>query len=86
MPSQPAAAAPAAGAVPSHSSLPPAPRVCAAPGCGATTRLKRCGGCSAVHYCSVECSRAHWPAHKAECRQMQAAAAAAEAAAASEQP
>ena len=64
--SQPAAAAPA---------CPPAPKVCAAEGCGTTSGLKRCGGCASVRYCSVACSRAHWPAHKAECRRLQAAAA-----------
>lgn len=59
--SQPAAAA----AVPVH---PLAPKVCAAEGCGATSGLKRCGGCASVRYCGAACSRAHWPAHKAECR------------------
>jgi len=65
----PAAAPPAA--------RPPAPKVCAAEGCGATRGLRRCGGCASVRYCSMECSRAHWRAHKAECRRLQAAAAAA---------
>ena len=64
-PVQPAAAPPAAG--PSRP-----PRICAAPGCGATTGLKRCGGCRAVRYCSVECSQTNWKAHKTECRRMQA--------------
>ena len=50
---------------------PPAPRVCAAPGCGATNGLKRCGGCGTVRYCSQACCKAHWPAHKAECRRLQ---------------
>ena len=65
---------------PQRTPLPPAPRVCAAHGCGATTGLRRCGGCRAVRYCSVECSRAHWRAHKAECHRLQAEAAAAAAA------
>ena len=60
-----------------------APHVCAVPGCGATTGLKRCSGCHAVRYCSVECSRAHWRAHKTECWRLQAEA---EAAAANAQP
>ncbi|KXZ44339.1 hypothetical protein GPECTOR_69g432 [Gonium pectorale] len=30
--------------------------------------LRRCGGCGAVRYCSVDCQRAHWRAgHSAEC-------------------
>ena len=47
-------------------------RMCAAPGCGATRGLKRCGGCGTVRYCSEACSRVHWWAHKAECRRLQA--------------
>ena len=53
------------------------PRVCAAPGCGATSGLKRCGGCGSVRYCSAECSRVHWLEHRAECRRLQAERAAA---------
>ena len=52
--------------------MPPAPLACANPDCGATTDLRRCGGCAAVRYCSEACSRAHWRAHKAECRRLQA--------------
>ena len=80
-----AAAAPPAAASPPEAEPRPkpfAPRVCASPGCGATTGLRRCSGCRAVRYCSMECSRAHWREHKAECRRMQAEAAAAAAAAA----
>ena len=47
-------------------------RVCAAPGCGATRGLRRCGGCGAVRYCSEACSRAHWREHRADCRRVQA--------------
>ncbi|PRW60540.1 histone-lysine N-methyltransferase SET domain containing [Chlorella sorokiniana] len=54
----------------------PAP-VCAAEGCTSTENLRKCSGCHAVRYCSEACSRAHWRAHKAECRRLQAAAAAA---------
>ena len=61
---------------------PPGPRVCAAPGCGATRGLRFCGGCGMVRYCSTACSRAHWREHRAECRRLQAEQAAAAAAAA----
>ncbi len=57
---------------PVPSSRPPAPRICAAPGCGTTNGLRRCGGCGTVRYCSEACCKAHWQAHKAECRRLQA--------------
>ncbi|KAI7843855.1 hypothetical protein COHA_002406 [Chlorella ohadii] len=47
-------------------------RTCAAPGCGATCGLRFCGGCGTVRYCSVECNRQNWRAHKVECRRLQA--------------
>ena len=67
-------AAPAAVAVPAAAQPQPPrpPRVCAAPGCGATRGLRFCGGCATVRYCSEACSRAHWKAHRAECRRLQA--------------
>lgn len=34
-------------------------------------KLRACGGCRAVHYCSVECSEQDWRAHKVECKQRQ---------------
>ncbi|GBF88829.1 hypothetical protein Rsub_01730 [Raphidocelis subcapitata] len=61
-------------------------RVCA--GCGlqresaGAARLRLCTGCSGkgpagrVLYCSTDCQRAHWPAHKAYCKKAAAAAAA----------
>jgi len=30
--------------------------------------IKRCGGCKKVTYCSVECQKADWKAHKEHCR------------------
>ncbi len=76
----PSAAEAAVPTTPAQPARPP--RMCAAPTCCATSGLRRCGGCGTVRYCSVECSRAHWREHKAECRRLQAVkAAAAEAAA-----
>ena len=51
----PAAAATPPEPVPAASpAKPPAPRVCANSACGATTgKLRRCGGCAAVRYCSA---------------------------------
>lgn len=76
MAGQPAAAASAASG---H-------RVCAAPGCGATRGLKRCGGCGTARYCSEACSRAHWREHRNECRRLQAEKAAAAASATQPEP
>jgi hypothetical protein len=55
---------------------------CAA-GCG-KAGTKRCNGCKAVFYCSVECQRIHWKenGHKAACKKTQASVAAAMASAA----
>jgi ankyrin repeat protein len=41
---------------------------CAKPGCDGAG-AKKCAGCLKVYYCTRECQLAHWPAHKAECRQ-----------------
>ncbi|TFK88280.1 hypothetical protein K466DRAFT_77323 [Polyporus arcularius HHB13444] len=34
----------------------------------AGVRLRRCGGCSTVVYCSLECQKVQWPLHKPLCR------------------
>ncbi len=33
--------------------------------------LFRCTRCNFIHYCSVECQRADWGQHRAECRRLQ---------------
>ena len=78
----PPATAPAAPLAPP--TRPPAPRICAAPGCGAARGLKCCGGCGTVRYCSYACCKVHWHAHKGECRRLQAERVAAAAATAAQ--
>jgi ankyrin repeat protein len=46
---------------------------CANPGCSGAG-LKKCSGCLEVYFCGSACIRAHWPAHKAECRRLRAEA------------
>ena len=36
--------------------------------CGTPASL-RCGGCKILTYCGRQCQKAHWPAHKALCRE-----------------
>ena len=43
--------------------------------CGASEaekRLRACTGCLVARFCSSSCSSAAWPAHKEECRRLQA--------------
>lgn len=45
-----------------------AERVCFAPGCGKCgLKFKRCAGCQLAEYCSEECQRNDWRAHKPMC-------------------
>jgi hypothetical protein len=56
-------------------------KLCGLPGCGvrqpqgadAPRPLKRCAACATFAYCGAEHQRAHWPAHKPECRALAAA-------------
>ena len=36
-------------------------------GCGATRKLKTCAKCKVARFCSTECVRRAWPAHKPNC-------------------
>ena len=40
---------------------------CAAAGCASEKASSVCGRCEAVRYCSRECQRADWKAHKPAC-------------------
>jgi uncharacterized protein YjhX (UPF0386 family) len=40
---------------------------CAAAGCASEEASSMCGRCEAVRYCSRECQRTDWKAHKAAC-------------------
>jgi hypothetical protein len=40
---------------------------CAAEGCASAEASSVCGRCEAVRYCSRECQRADWQAHKPAC-------------------
>ena len=55
---------------------PPCPQHVA---CADPTALLQCARCKAVAYCGADCQRAHWPAHKADCKRLALALAEAEA-------
>jgi hypothetical protein len=45
--------------------------------CGsADGKLRACGACNAALFCGRDCQLAAWPAHKAACKAVKAAAAA----------
>jgi ankyrin repeat protein len=46
---------------------------CANPGCDGAG-LKKCSSCLRVFFCGPACIRAHWTAHKAECKRIAEAA------------
>ena len=35
--------------------------------------MKKCSRCQKAHYCSPDCQRTHWKAHKAACGRVTAA-------------
>ncbi|KAI3620829.1 set and mynd domain-containing protein 3 [Moniliophthora roreri] len=43
------------------------------PGDKDATKLRSCGACSRVKYCSTDCQKKHWPQHKEACRAVQQA-------------
>jgi hypothetical protein len=45
---------------------------CNIEGCPTTGKLNVCGGCKVTHYCSSDCQKSDWQAHKAFCKTMQA--------------
>ena len=47
---------------------------CAAAGCASEEASSTCGRCEAVRYCSRECQRADWKAHKGACAAAQSGA------------
>jgi hypothetical protein len=59
----------AAGGSSSAAQQPAVCAVCHKPGCR-HKRLRLCGACRAVRYCSVCCQRLHWPEHYRECAGM----------------
>ena len=36
--------------------------------CGKACPFNKCGRCKNVHYCNMECQRAHWKEHKSVCK------------------
>lgn len=43
---------------------------CAADECPVAKGLRMCTGCREVKYCSVNCQKSHWKAHKSYCREV----------------
>lgn len=60
------------GATPASSSASQAQAQRRCAHCGTTERkLLKCRGCRAAYFCSDDCQKANWPAHKAACKEMQ---------------
>eukprot|EP00743_Colponemidia_sp_Colp-15_P005723 GILK01006153.1.p1 GENE.GILK01006153.1~~GILK01006153.1.p1 ORF type:complete len:410 (-),score=96.14 GILK01006153.1:62-1291(-) len=57
----------------SASKIQEAPASCV--NCGSTTKLSKCGGCHRVHFCSRDCQKQSWKAHKKVCKEYQEEAA-----------
>ena len=53
--------------------LPTVCGACGAPNGAGGKKLLKCSQCHSVHYCSRDCQRASWKAHKPECKRLQAA-------------
>ena len=49
-----------------HAAAAPCCSTCGA-AASADTKLRKCAGCKAVRYCSTECQKAHWRAHRPAC-------------------
>jgi hypothetical protein len=49
---------------------------CSNPGCSnaaaPNTKLSVCASCNSVSYCCRDCQVAHWPEHKAQCKEIKA--------------
>jgi hypothetical protein len=44
---------------------------CSSPGCSGAGLL-RCTACEQARYCGQQCQRAHWKAHKTDCKRLRA--------------
>ena len=44
---------------------------CEEQGKGGVEKMKKCGGCNSVRYCSLVCQKEHWKSHKTDCKRLQ---------------
>ena len=54
---------------------PPPPEMPSCAACGVDNAAKRCSRCKTVSYCSPDCQKSDWKAHKARCKRVVALAA-----------